>query len=1628
MGRKRVWRVTALLAGALTFLVYGAGLAQPQFTVTRATSTTSPAEPARDARTAARSKLLQARAHLGQGNFDMAESLAREVAQMKLNYTADEDSPAKLFQDIEKARKEPRALLQAARAALTRKDFAQAEKYAKLAEKNSSMFSFAPWGDNPGKVLREVEQAKKKTASTTAKPAPKAPVASNTPTPAPSTAQASTARPPAPAPSADIERARALIKQARQAVEARKLDEAKKLVVQVRQLKPNLGWWEDNPDRLESDIKRLEARSKPATPATSAVAAGPGKPANGVPRTREEAKQQLEQGRKLLAAGKLDEAAQAAQRIKSQPAVSWGLFEDSPDRLLVDVNKARAKRDRDESDRLLVEGRKLYQKGDYDAAAKLAYRSQKLHGPYSIWDLGDRPSKLLADVQSAQARSRKTQLPPAVLARKDTNQTTPPAPKGPPSPTPSPNSTGTAVAALPATPPPPPAPANRTTPPNNTGTAVAALPTPPNSTGTAVAALPTPPGPAPLPSRPDVNGPVKLQAQQLVAEAQRFQREGKLLEARQKAVEAQRLGATFGPDEVSPELVYQQVAVEVRQRIDNLVRQAHETVAYGQGDTPTRCRQAEQQLGQARQLASRFGQDVRPIDEKVGEVRRLMQSAAPAPVKSGTSTSVALTSHQGPSQGSVAPAQYQPQNQGQVLLEKARLELRKGETSMARRMCEEAIAGKYGVNGEAEALLRTVDAEEFNQKRLAADRAFDAAEAAYRRRDYTQSSALLGAINIRMLSTERQARLREIGMTPEMRAATGLARASDAQPVGATSQAQRGGSPTRFSSPAGGGLTLTSGTGRATATDKSDDGVLDRYKQRQKILFEQLRAEGLDVQARASEKFRAGQHDVAMDMLQDYVASLSDKQLDPGQLTLLKRPAEARLNQFKVLKAQKDMAEGVKNAHRTGMDRVMAAQRAEDLKRKNVEKLMKDYNALFKEGKYAEAEALAMRAMELDPDNGLATAAVGIAHRQRAVTEFKGIKDNREELNRLGLNDSENEGDPRAITNGLVYSKEGWDRMQKRKVPTSFKTGRRSDREREIERRLSTPTTVNFENTMLKTVIEDLRDMQGINIVPDLPALQEAGVSLESPVTIKLEQVALKSALNLILRQVKLTYVIKDEVLQITTEEHAKGKLVTVTYPVGDLVIPIENFGDVRNNGKPDLAASNVPSLVPPTPVNGQYSLTGGSNVGQPSGGSMSSGNASTGTGGGGMTIKKSAPTNTTEENLIKLISGTIAPRSWSDQGGPGTVDYFPLTMALVINQTPDIQEQIGDLLASLRRLQDQEVAVEVRFITVTEDFFERIGVNFNMSILPHDQQFEPALQQNLFSVDPNLFINQFRPTRFIGGLTPAGTLTPNLAIPITNGSFFQTAPGFGGYLPGAGLQMGLAFLSDIQVFLFIEAVQGDNRSNIMQAPKLTLFNGQTSTINVSDQQNFVTGLQLVSVPGSAGNFAVTTTNLSLGFNVNLTIQAVISADRRFVRLSLAPTINNLSPVVQTFPITFPIFTSIEGNATFQGGPIVFTQFVQQPTITTVSVNTTVAVPDGGTVLMGGLKRLAESRSEFGPPIVSKIPIISRLFKNVGYGRTTESLLIMVTPRIIIQEEEEERQAGFVRPEREAASAGAGVR
>ena len=86
-------------------------------------------------------------------------------------------------------------------------------------------------------------------------------------------------------------------------------------------------------------------------------------------------------------------------------------------------------------------------------------------------------------------------------------------------------------------------------------------------------------------------------------------------------------------------------------------------------------------------------------------------------------------------------------------------------------------------------------------------------------------------------------------------------------------------------------------------------------------------------------------------------------------------------------------------------------------------------------------------------------------------------------------------------------------------------------------------------------------------------------------------------------------------------------------------------------------------------------------------------------------------------DSLIDLITSTIEPTTWDDVGGPGSIAPFETNLSLVVSQTQEVHEEIVDLLEQLRRLQDLQVTIEVRFITLNDNFFERIGVDFDFDI-----------------------------------------------------------------------------------------------------------------------------------------------------------------------------------------------------------------------------------------------------------------------------------------------------------------------
>ena len=103
---------------------------------------------------------------------------------------------------------------------------------------------------------------------------------------------------------------------------------------------------------------------------------------------------------------------------------------------------------------------------------------------------------------------------------------------------------------------------------------------------------------------------------------------------------------------------------------------------------------------------------------------------------------------------------------------------------------------------------------------------------------------------------------------------------------------------------------------------------------------------------------------------------------------------------------------------------------------------------------------------------------------------------------------------------------------------------------------LNHATSVDFVDTPLIVVVDYLEDAHHIEFEIDQRSLDDLGLGLDTPVTRELNNVSLRSVLDLILNELDLTYRVDSEVLIITSIEEAETRLELVIYPVGDLLPP----------------------------------------------------------------------------------------------------------------------------------------------------------------------------------------------------------------------------------------------------------------------------------------------------------------------------------------------------------------------------------------------------------------------------------------------------------------------------------------
>jgi hypothetical protein len=177
-----------------------------------------------------------------------------------------------------------------------------------------------------------------------------------------------------------------------------------------------------------------------------------------------------------------------------------------------------------------------------------------------------------------------------------------------------------------------------------------------------------------------------------------------------------------------------------------------------------------------------------------------------------------------------------------------------------------------------------------------------------------------------------------------------------------------------------------------------------------------------------------------------------------------------------------------------------------------------------------------------------------------------------------------------------------------------------------------------YKDKTLDQVIDLLAERTGCNFFIEWPALEGSGTERDPKGTLILRNLSAAAALKLVLTDFApglnhLGYRVEDGIVRITTADQLSQTMVIRVYDVRDLV-------------QTDLDRHRASDHAPDQPSDDE---AGGA-------------------------------------SLAKLLEEKIEPATWRTAGGQADVGYF--AGRLIVNQTPENQETINQLLAAIRRKQ----------------------------------------------------------------------------------------------------------------------------------------------------------------------------------------------------------------------------------------------------------------------------------------------------------------------------------------------------
>ena len=291
----------------------------------------------------------------------------------------------------------------------------------------------------------------------------------------------------------------------------------------------------------------------------------------------------------------------------------------------------------------------------------------------------------------------------------------------------------------------------------------------------------------------------------------------------------------------------------------------------------------------------------------------------------------------------------------------------------------------------------------------------------------------------------------------------------------------------------------------------------------------------------------------------------------------------------------------------------------------------------------------------------------------------------------------------------------------------------------------------------------------------------------------------------------------------------------------------------------------------------------------------------------------------------------------------------------LVIGQ-PESRDKVKAILTKLDKR-----PMQVYLATVIGQLLVNNADSFAVNVL---QRFTGQSQSGVNSVG--------------GGRSVITTNTPLMQSAATMAQLANVAASNG--LPGMQIA---AFIGNT-LNVYVSALTATGNFRVASRPSVFTANNKKATI--FQGQKIAVPTSTVTTLGGGGG--ATTTSGSQQSNIQY--QDVV------LKIEVVPLINSAREIsLQIVETNDTLAKGIDSETQIGGG-------VSVPKIDTQKLTTTIIVPDGATILMGGLISQTDSKTSSGIPFVSTIPLLGNLFKSTTDDTERRELVVMIQPSVVL--------------------------